>query len=118
MEKRFKVLRTIGNIYKILGIVAAVITILAALGICAMSFLGSAALARYTQDFGNMPLPYLPRAGGVLAGVIGAIISILYGGMIAISFYGLGEGVELLIAMEENTRKSAQLLDQMGSTTE
>lgn len=118
MEKRFKVLRTIGNIYKILGIIIAAITILVALGICAASFLGSAAVARYTRDFGNMPFPYLPRAGGALAGVIGAIFAILYGGMMAISFYGLGEGVELLIAMEENTRKSAELLDEMGSTPE
>ncbi len=118
MEKRFKVLRTIGKIYKILGIIAAVFTILTALGICALSVLGTATMSRYAQEWGGTPMPIGVRAWGTISGVIGGLIIIFIGAMITVTFYGLGEGVELLIALEENTRKSADLLNEMGSSTE
>jgi len=116
MEKRYKVLRTIGKIYKILGVIAAVLTILSALGICLASILGGAALNRYARQFGGMQVPMASQAGGAVAGVIGALFLSLYGGMIAISLYGLGEGVDLIIALEENTRKTTELLEESDTS--
>jgi len=48
--------------------------------------------------------------------VIGALFLSLYGGMIAISLYGLGEGVDLIIALEENTRKTTELLEESDTS--
>lgn len=110
MEKRYRVLRIIGKIYKILGIIAAVVTVLSAISICALSVLGGTAMTRYARQLSGMPIR--TGAGGVVAGLIIAVMSIIYGGAITISFYGLGEGVDLLISLEENTRKTAQLLDK------
>jgi hypothetical protein len=36
--------------------------------------------------------------------------------MIAISLYGLGEGVDLIIALEENTRKTTELLEESDTS--
>ena len=113
MEKRYKVLRTIGTIYKILGIVAAVITVLALLASCAMIFFGSSALSDLSRqlgrEFGNMPYRMM---GTVFGGLLAAVSAIIYGGGLALSLYALGEGVYLFIAIEENTRTTAALLAQ------
>jgi len=113
MEKRYKVLRTIGTIYKILGIVAAVITVLALLASCAWIFFGSGALGdlgrQFNRQFGDLPYRMM---GTVLGGLIGAITVLFYGGGLALTLYALGEGVYLFIAIEENTRTTAALLAQ------
>jgi len=110
MEKKYKVLRVIGKIYKILGIISAILTILGAVGMCLASILGGAAMNRMVREMSGVPVRM--GAGGAVAGVIAAILVVLYGGMIAISFYGLGEGVDLIINLEENTRKTAHLLEE------
>ena len=106
MEKRYKVLRTVSFIYKLIGITAGIITVIIALAICATSLLSGAAIDSMLYGFGNDP-----GFGGYLGtGVIGIIfsfISILYGGLFALTFYAFGEGINLLIALEENTRATA-----------
>jgi hypothetical protein len=109
MEKRYGVLRIIGTIYKVLGAIAAVITVLAVVGMCLASLLGSAAVASLAKESG------LP---GFVSGFVGAIIfaigAIIWGGSVAVTLYALGEGVSLLLALEENTRATAMLLRQQG----
>ncbi len=102
MERRYTALRVVGTLYKILGAIAAVLTIIALVGFCAITASGGA-LGGFANSF---------RTGGgeVLAGLIGAVFIILYGGGAAVTFYGLGELVYLLIALEENTRRTAQML--------
>ena|SRR3990172_2452972 len=108
-EKRYGALRTIGSIYKIFGIITGVITVLLALGLCATSIFGTAILqsllSDYGPDFGGM-------LGGVLTGVIGGLLIILYGGAFSLALYAAGEGVYLLVALEENTRETAMLLQR------
>jgi hypothetical protein len=87
MEKHFKVLRIVGTVYKVVGIIIAVVTLLSALGFCGMSVLG-----------------------GVVGGVLFSLVIILGGGIYAVTIYALGEAVYLLIALEENTRRTAALL--------
>lgn len=111
MEERYRALRIIGMVYKVLGLLAAIATLMIVLSICATSVLGGAALGSLTREFGG--------GGGfggflssALGGVVGVILTILYGGGFAITMYGFGEGVYLLIALEENTRKMAEHLTQ------
>lgn len=107
MEKRFKALRIIGTVYKILGIIVGVLTILALLASCAMIFVGNAL-------FGELNRELFRGVGGLdvtdlLAGLIPAILIIIYGCGLAVTLYALGEGVYLMLAIEENTRTSALL---------
>ena len=48
MDKKYTVLRTLGKIYKVLGIIGGVLTLLTILGVCATSVLGGMALPRTT----------------------------------------------------------------------
>lgn len=115
MGERYKALRTIGTIYKILGGIVAVLTVLIALGICATSVLGGAALNSLSREFGSSS-GLGGFFGGALGGFLGALIAILYGGGFSITLYGFGEGVYLLIALEENTRLTAELLRRNSET--
>lgn len=109
MEKKYAALRTIGTIYKILGAIVAVLTLLVVIGICATSVLGGAFLNSLSQEFGG-------GMGGMFGGVVGGILTslflILNGGGLALTFYALGEGIYVLLALEENTRATAALLRQ------
>lgn len=109
-EKRYGALRIIGTIYKVLGIVVGVITVLGALGSCLSSLLGGAALGGLGEDVGGGLF-----AGGasLLLGLLIAVVSLIYGGAVAVSLYALGEGVFLFISLEENTRRTTELLERM-----
>lgn len=109
MEKKFKALRIIGTLYKVLGAIVGVLTILTALGLCATSTFGGAAVDNLSREFGAYP-GFLSFFGGVLGGLVLGLLSILYGGGIAVTLFAFGEGVYLLLALEENTRESVSLL--------
>ncbi len=109
MEKRYGALRTIATIYKVAGIIVLVLTIISILGICATSVLGGTALSRLSQDYGYNPGGAI---GGVIGGLIASLISILAGGGLALTLYATGEGIYLLLAMEENTRATVALLQR------
>ncbi len=111
MEKKYKALRTIGTIYRVLGAIAGIITLLVVLGICAASTLGGAALDNFSRDLGGYG--YSGPSGlfsGFVGGLMISILVIINGGGLAITFYAMGEGIGVLIALEENTRATVALL--------
>jgi len=114
MEKRYRALRIIGAIYKVLGGIVGIITILLALGICATSLLGGAAINNFSRQYGGNTGVW-GLFSGVLGGIIGSILTIISGGTMAITLYATGEGVYLLLAIEENTRASTALLHQQAN---
>jgi hypothetical protein len=106
MEKRYRALRIISTLYKILGIIVLVIAIIGAVGACLGGVLGGASL----QNYLGQDVPSLGGVGSVVAGIIGGIIGLIFGGLSGLSLYAVGEGISLLIAMEENTRATAMHL--------
>ncbi|MGB9592105.1 MAG: hypothetical protein ACPL1K_06275 [Candidatus Kryptoniota bacterium] len=110
MEKRYSALRLIGSIYKVLGIIVGVLTILIALSLCATSIFGGAALSQFGRQFGGENA--IGGAGGVVLGIMMGLVAIIYGGGMAVTLYAVGEGIYLLIALEENTRMTAMLLQK------
>lgn len=123
MKKRFGILRLIGSIYKVLGIIVAVITLLAAIGVCATSVLGGAALEQFmgtVEQYGDAVTPGGPwgMMGGMAGGLIGGIGIILSGLAMAIGLYAGGELIYLLLSLEENTRVTARLLEHTGEPEE
>jgi hypothetical protein len=112
MERKYSVLRTIGIIYKLLGIIAAGLTVLTVLGLCATSLFGGMLGSGFSQDFGGAVGNLF---GGVIGGLIGSVIALIYGGGAAVTLYAFGEGIDLLISLEENTRQTAMVLQQRQS---
>ena len=106
MEKRYRALRIISTLYKILGIIVLVIAIIGAIGACLGGVLGGASL----QNTLGQDVPALGGIGSVVAGIIGGLIGIIFGGLSGLSLYAVGEGISLAIAMEENTRATAMHL--------
>jgi hypothetical protein len=110
MEKRYTGLRLAGTVYKVIGIIAGIITILAAIGICLTFALGGAA---FTSSLGS-------DAGaigsfGIVGGLVGSLLVLIYGGVMSIGVYAFGELMHLMVSMEENTRATAMLLQKRTS---
>ena len=104
MEKKYSALRIIGMIYKVAGVIIAAITVLVVMGSLVSPFLG-------------MPMGRMPGGAGdflpglaILASLFFSLLALVYGGVMALTLYALGEGIYLLLALEENTRATAQLL--------
>jgi len=116
MEQRYHALRTIGTIYRVMGYIVLVLTILAVIAICGVSIISGTALESASQQFGfNSSGSGL--AGGLFGGLIASIFAILYGGFVALSLVALGEGIYILISIEENTRKTALIIDNQNKIT-
>jgi len=113
MDKRYSALRTIGTFYKVLGIVAGAITILIVGAICFTSVLGGAALGSIGSELGGASR-YGGLFSGVLGGIIGSLIALLYGGGLSVTLYAMGEGVYLLIALEDNTRSTTAAIQALA----
>lgn len=110
MEKKYTALRTIATIYKIIGGITAVITILIAIALCATSVFGGAAMDSFSREFGSGGMSGM--FGGVVGGLLASLFAIINGGALALTFYAMGEGIFVLLALEENTRETAALLRQ------
>ncbi len=107
MEKKFTALRTIGSIYKILGIVVGVLTVLLVIGFCGLTVVGSSSFSSLSRDLRNIGI-----FSGLIGGVFGSIGLIISGGGLALMFYAVGESIYLMVALEENTRATNLLIRQ------
>ncbi|MHB8806043.1 MAG: hypothetical protein ACYC59_00520 [Anaerolineaceae bacterium] len=103
MKKRFKFLRTLANIFKILGILLA-----------ALSLLGGIILIVLSLSNGNFwSLFGLDAATGYSVGLASGIITLVCGVLCGLMVYGFGELVYVLISIEENTYKTSVFLEGM-----
>lgn len=104
VEKRFGALRTIGSIFKVLGIISVIAgVVMAVVMIVFFSMRGFAA-----PTFGPTFAPRGMMGSGVWAG----LVALLWGALGGLVLYGVGEVIYLLIAVEENTRASMLMLRQ------
>lgn len=105
VPKRFGVLRFIGNLLKV---VAWVVLVLAVIGAIAVAVAGTTLVPLFS---GALPgtEQILASGGGIVAGLVMLFLGLIY----FLLFYGLGEGIQMQLAMEENTRLTAALLLRM-----
>jgi hypothetical protein len=110
MEKRFQMLRIIGVIFRVIGALIGVITLIVVLSMVVSSLMQGPSY----MDYGMAGPTYTPMMllGGLGSSWIVVVFLLVYGGINAVSFYAVGEGIFLFIALEENTRKTAALLQQ------
>jgi hypothetical protein len=105
MKKRFGVLRVLSTIMKILGIIVAALAVLGGLITFVVSFAGGDVFSSLGFD----------AAGGVLAGLLGAFMIVIFGALYALLLYGYGELIMLLISLEDNTFRTVKLLEEVTS---
>ena len=112
MEKRYRALRLIGTAYKVIGVIALALTVLAALAVCGISTFSGAAIGSWAEEYGadQMLGGFL---GGAVGGAIAGLLILLYGGAMGAGLFALGELVYLLLAVEENTRLTSTVLRQL-----
>ena len=103
MQKKFGVLRFTANVFKVMGVVWGIIAVIA----CGLTIVAASAGPQMmdsvigTGNYVNM------GSGGFIAGLFGALLVLVFGLIGALCMYALGELINLLIAVEENTRASA-----------
>lgn len=114
MDKRYRILRICSTVYKVLGGVVGVLTLLLVIGACLWSLAGGT--ARF-NDFGPSMMRWR-AAGSIMGGLIFVLMGLLYGGTISVSLFALGEGINLLLGMEENTRTVATLLQEQANANQ
>jgi hypothetical protein len=120
IKKRYRVRRTISVIYKIMAVVVLILCIGGAVasyvssssankGIVkeATSMLEEEATLRIKATGGSVLESIFPAFGSPLATLVIGIIGFLI-------LYASGELISLLIALEENTRKTSLMLEQKG----
>ncbi len=106
--KKYKALRTIATIFKILGIISLVMTILLSLASCLFYGIMGASFSNLSRDLYGL-------TGGesgavVAAGVILGLFILIYGGFSSLMIYGAGELIYVLLDIEQNTRESTEVL--------
>lgn len=103
---RFKALNTLAVVYQIIAVTVAVVGTLGGIVV--------AAAPNYTIDPVSYKITDLPR--NPLPG-IGVVFVALF---LALSIYAFGQLIQLLVALEDNTRETADYLSRMrgGSKTQ
>ena len=97
-DKKYKALRTIANIYKIMAFVIG--GLLAIVGLITMA----SGAASSTSSFGG------PAA--IFGGFVFGLIMLVYAGFAFVFLYGMGEFIYLFLDIEENTRKTSETLSR------
>lgn len=101
MEKRFRALRIIGTIFKVLAFIVLALGLLWILIFFVSMLVGGAAVSR--NDLGPL------MASGIFAFLIALLV--LFGAVVEfLVLYATGEAIFLALAIEENTRESSLLL--------
>jgi len=106
MEKKFKVLRIIGTVWKIMAWIVLVLGVLSSFGVLLSSIFGGGLMRSFAEQQGY-GLPVMGIVGGVVGLVGGLIVTLIQ----FLMFYAMGQLIYLLLAIEENTRMAAQAGD-------
>jgi hypothetical protein len=107
MEKRYRALRIISTFYKIAGALVLALALLTAIGLCLAGVLGTTMIDGISRDYG---MGGMGTTSAALIGVFSGLGLLIGGALSGLTLFATGEGISLLIAMEENTRATAMHL--------
>jgi len=106
MKKHFQFLSVLATIFHILAIIGGVVALLASLVTLIMAIAGGQVWNIFGVDANT----------GFFGGLLAAFLEVLTGIFFALILYGYGELINLLLALEENTYKTAQLLEKASQS--
>ncbi|HSR31548.1 MAG TPA: hypothetical protein VLY63_13365 [Anaerolineae bacterium] len=101
MDRRFTALRIIGTVFKILAWISLILGLLGAIGMLILGFTVS------SQE-GPLGLGF----GGPLAAIALFVVALILTIVSFLTLYAIGESVYVVLSIEENTRRSAYILQQ------
>ena len=113
MEKKFRALRIIGTVFKILAWIELALGILAAIGILVSGIMGGALYGTGGRDILGAGM-----MGGLLGGLVGGLFVFIIAVLYFLILYATGEFIYLGLAVEENTRETAVLLRDAAARLE
>lgn len=108
MEKRFKILRIVALIWKVIAWIVLVVSVLGGCTSLVLGLLAGGASNRSSDMLG------IGMLGGALGGVVTALIAIFFGVLYFIFLYAFAEIVDVMLALEENTRATAERLKEIA----
>jgi len=113
---RYRALRIVATIYRVIGWIIIVVGVLSSCGLAAFTITAPGWFLSGPMGYG-----YVPGARMSAAGVIGAIITLIMG-LIMTALYGItvlaiAEGIEVFLDIEENTREIARRLRELPGVT-
>lgn len=106
MDRRFTALRVIGTVFKILAWITLI-----------FGLLGAIALLVFGFTFGSQQGPLGLSLGGPLAGMALFLVALIITVVGFLTLYAVGESVYLFLTIEENTRRSAYILQQQYTSS-
>ena len=104
MQQKFRILRIVAVIWKVLAWIVLVISVLGGCGVLAFSVMAGGNTGVRGADLGFGPM------GGALGGVISAAVFIFGGVLYFVLLYAFSELIDVMLALEENTRLTAEQL--------
>ncbi len=107
MGKKFRVLRIIGTIWKILAWIVLILGIVGAFASLLLAILGGEMMRGWMGNYGPMR-GVGPGLGGVLGGIVTFIVTLILTAIYFLMLYAVGDMIYLLLDIEENTRMTAQ----------
>lgn len=110
MEKKFKALRIVAFIWKVVAWVILVVSTLGSCGALVMTLVAGNQLARQSSALG------LGTLGGAVGGIVMAVVAILLGVFYFISLYAIAEMIDVVLALEENTRATVEHLKNLKTS--
>ncbi len=115
MEKRYRILRIVAGFYKGLGLLIGGIGILGAVFALVAVIAGGVQL-RQASPLLPQVYPFLASSGilGVILAILIALAGVLFTAALT---YATGEGISVLMDIEENTRATGILLKQIRQGT-
>ena len=112
IDHRFKALRIVGTIYKGVGYILGISTLLIAVIVFGLSIKSGSLLGGIASNYSS-PLGGSGGAfGNLLIGAISVVLVLILGGIPTLALYAFGEGIYLFLALEENTRGTYTMLLQ------
>lgn len=112
MEKKFRILRVIGTIWKVLAWIVLILGVIASFATLLMSIFGGGMMRQFLPPGEHMP--WSPLAFGAVGGIVGFLISLVLTLIYFLSLYAAGEFIYLLLAIEENTHLTAQWIQSQS----
>jgi hypothetical protein len=106
MQKKFRVLRFIGTLWKVLAWIKLILGILAAIGVLLMGVLGGGVFEQLLQANG-FNVRGIPLGASILGGAAGFIVVLVASALSFLILYAMGELIYLALAVEENTRSAS-----------
>jgi hypothetical protein len=114
MQKKFTVLRFTSNVFKVLGIVAGIFAVVA----CGLTIVAASAGPQMISNVIGTGNYVDMGSAGFAAGLFGAVLVLAGGLLTGLGLYAVGELINLLISVEENTRAAAMAAIKERSQTQ